>query len=146
MAATTTEFSNMLDIINRGSETFIRKYYMALDSNRDAIVDLFEPTAPIVFNGNPMVGGSSLTELYKKMPVTTHDVTGHNCIPLAGGVNGLPSVVLTVEGKVRLGTDRSRGLHGFSETLVLRPQADGRFLVGSTGYRYVYKSDDTFDP
>lgn len=80
------------------------------------------------------------------MPVTSHDVTGHNCIPLAGGTNGLPSVVLTTEGKVRLGTDRSKGLYGFSETLILRPQPDGRFLVGSTGYRFVYKSDDSFDP
>ncbi|KAK9456913.1 hypothetical protein V1511DRAFT_495660 [Dipodascopsis uninucleata] len=137
-----SDLSQVIDLITRGAENFIRIYYDAIDNKRDGIKALFEPNASVVYNGNPLPGGEAVSQLYANMPVTHHDVGDFDCHPLAVGANGKPSVALTTSGRVRIGTDKTKGLCTFSESLVLRPQADGKYYVSSGCYRLVYKSED----
>ncbi|KAK9317175.1 hypothetical protein V1522DRAFT_399588 [Lipomyces starkeyi] len=142
-----SDIGKIIELISRGTENFISVYYRALDGHRENIPLLFEPNAPIVYNGNPLMGGEAYAELYSRMPPTVHDVTGYDCHPLAvAGANGQLSIALTTSGKVRIGSDRGKGLCGFSETFILRPQPDGKFRVGSCGYRLVYRAEDDLEP
>ncbi|KAK9478815.1 hypothetical protein V1514DRAFT_329843 [Lipomyces japonicus] len=136
------DLGNVLEVITRGSESFVRQYYNALDNNRTSISAFYEPNAPIVFNGNPLMGGQAYQDLYLKMPVTAHDYGSFDCHPLAAGHNGQPSIALTASGRVRIGTDKTKSPCGFSESFILRPQADGKFYVGTSCYRLVFKPDD----
>ncbi|KAK9465210.1 hypothetical protein V1512DRAFT_266581 [Lipomyces arxii] len=142
-----SDSAQIIEMIARGSEAFKAVYYDALDNRRTSIAELIEPNAPIIYNGNPMVGGAQYAELYAKMPVTAHDVTGFDCHPLmTASPPGQIAIALTVSGKVRVGTDRSKGLCGFSESFVLRPQPDGKYRVGSLCYRLIFKVSQDLEP
>ncbi|KAK9452424.1 uncharacterized protein V1518DRAFT_411196 [Limtongia smithiae] len=134
-----SDITQILDSVAQNAERFIGLYYRTLDTRRNNIASMFEPSAPIVYNGNPVVGGAAYAELYSQMPMTAHEVTGFDCHPLTAlGANGMPSIALTTSGKVRIGNDVKKNLCGFSESLILRPQGNGRYLVSTAGYRILY--------
>ncbi|KAK9463410.1 uncharacterized protein V1516DRAFT_644690 [Lipomyces oligophaga] len=144
--------NEIIDIISRGADAFISVYYPCIDNNPETLPSLVESNAAIVYNGNPMVGGHAYAQLYASMPRTQHTVTGYNCHPitLLGDESGsglvAPGVVLVTEGKVRIGSDNKRNLCGFTETLILKPQPDGKYMVSSTGYRIIFRTDNNLEP
>ncbi|KAK9471643.1 uncharacterized protein V1510DRAFT_419867 [Dipodascopsis tothii] len=137
-----SDYSRAIEMITRGSEAFIQLYYKSLDENRSIIASFYEPASPIVYNGNPISGGEMLAQMYANMPVTTHEVGSFDCHPLAAGVNGQPSIALTVSGKVRIGADKAKRMCGYSESFILKPQMDGKFYISTSCYRLVHRPDD----
>ena len=143
---------------------FVDRYYKAMESYRATIASLYvKPTISadgkslpsIVYNGHIYSSGDALQKAFlEEMPPTHFDiqsVDSHCLNPsyLAEGAHASNpgfdinmSILVTVSGSVRLEAKRSAPLQGFSESLILVPNAPttSRFNKGKPIKDYLVQS------
>ncbi|KAI9036973.1 putative nuclear transport factor 2 domain protein [Aspergillus affinis] len=117
---------------------FVQSFYPALQSNRASISSFYsQPTSTIIFNGNVVVDGSAVQEIFvNQMPPTHYEVQSFDCqiinpaypTPTTTGVKTPQettskdlSILVVTSGFVRFGESRDLPQRGFSETFVLVP-------------------------
>eukprot|EP00906_Rhabdomonas_costata_P019518 RCo028485 len=77
-------------------------YYKKFDSNRLDLLNLYEETTPIIWNGYTMKGASGIQAALQQLPTTTHRIESIDCQPIHS-TEADPSIrfiLVTVNGTV----------------------------------------------
>ncbi|KAF2842645.1 NTF2-like protein [Patellaria atrata CBS 101060] len=149
------------------AESFVDAYYTALQASRPTISSYYVPreTLPdgkivpiIVWNGNSIETAAAFQEMFEKeMPFMHYEVQALDCHVMNPGDSAVDdtskaaekkiSIIVAINGFVRLAEAREGPTKGFSESIVLAPNpekalkgpkaATRAWLIQSQVFRYV---------
>eukprot|EP01001_Neometanema_parovale_P013082 NODE_9440_length_642_cov_73.917148_g9174_i0.p1 GENE.NODE_9440_length_642_cov_73.917148_g9174_i0~~NODE_9440_length_642_cov_73.917148_g9174_i0.p1 ORF type:complete len:173 (+),score=52.11 NODE_9440_length_642_cov_73.917148_g9174_i0:61-519(+) len=101
------------------------QYYKMFDSNRAAVLELYDEQTPIIWNGYKMVGKAGIQGALQQLPDTTHQVQIIDCQPLPAPDEQV-LVLVTVNGIVTYGYELP---NRFNQVFILRTEGKQMKIV-----------------
>ncbi|KAJ5895236.1 hypothetical protein N7495_006927 [Penicillium taxi] len=133
---TATE-DQLTKVSTEAATELVHTFYPAINNNRESISTYYAPTPTILLNGNLVVDGAAVQDIFaNQMPTAHYEVQSFNCqiintaYPTVTPTGIKPrsemtikdmSILVIVSGHVRYGDDRNLPHRGFSETFTLIP-------------------------
>ncbi|KAI8923291.1 hypothetical protein BC831DRAFT_471921 [Entophlyctis helioformis] len=130
--------SQLLDVSSRAADLFVSTFYSTFDRQRHRIGQLYDASAVLLWNGNPLAGIQEIEKRYLDFPITDHDIISYDCQPLVG--HGESDLLVVVSGNVKYANEQRAKV--FSQTFILRPVAtqDGaksNYAISVDTFRFV---------
>ena len=116
------------------AKAFVEHYYRTFDSNRAALVGLYQENSMLTFEGNKFMGAAAIAGKLTSLPFATctHRITTVDCQP-SGPTGGM---LVFVSGSLQ--PDGGEHHIKFSQMFQLMPVGPGNFYVQNDMFRLNY--------
>ncbi|KAL5717517.1 Nuclear transport factor 2B [Ranunculus cassubicifolius] len=116
------------------SKAFVEHYYSTFDTNRSALINLYQEASMLTFEGDKIQGAAKITEKLAGLPFQQckHSITTVDCQP-SGPAGGM---VVFVSGNLQLAGESH--VLKFSQMFHLMPTPQGSFYVLNDIFRLNY--------
>lgn len=106
--------SSRIQLIDRGTDEFIEKYYKTFDSVRHFIMNFYSEQAKLLWNGNP-IPSDQLNAFFSQTPSSQHTIDSYDAQPMSED-----TFLVHSNGQVVYGTGEIQRL--FAHTFILRQE------------------------
>ncbi|TYZ69389.1 hypothetical protein PybrP1_004738 [[Pythium] brassicae (nom. inval.)] len=113
------------------AKAFVQHYYTTFDTNRAALVNLYQPVSTMSWEGAMVTGQQEILSKLQQLPAVQHDV-GNLDIQPSTAPNAM---IIVVQGKLKI--EENPPLH-FTQVFQLVAHQPGQYYIHNDLFRLLY--------